>query len=56
MRDVLHKEGVFKVRAKSENYQGESKVRYSIADFHPMDYAQEAHHLSGLIDQYIAVM
>ncbi|KAI8913069.1 hypothetical protein DFJ77DRAFT_466661 [Powellomyces hirtus] len=50
INDALFKTYLFKVRAKAETYQDESKVRLSVISFSSVDYAAAAIDLAGMIE------
>lgn len=41
LKALTHREFLFRLRAKMETYQGESKVRVSVLSAAPVDYASE---------------
>jgi replication factor A1 len=50
--DVVFKEGTFKIRAKQETYNDETRLRCSIVSYHPINYVEASNHLIEFIEQY----
>jgi len=52
---VCWRDYTFRLRAKQENYNDETKVRLQIQDMHPVDPIKATQQLQALIDQYSQV-
>ncbi len=52
LSNVLFKEYTFKVRAKQESYQSETKIRYTIVSMQGLDYVDASRELLDMIDMY----
>ena len=52
IRDCEHKMARFRLRAKSEYYQGEQKMRYSLVSVHPVSFEAECKGILGVIAKY----
>ncbi|GAB4813811.1 hypothetical protein N2152v2_000857 [Parachlorella kessleri] len=49
MRERVWQEYVLRVKAQAQEYNGETRVRYAVADIKPVNYAQESRRLLDLI-------
>ncbi|EPZ35720.1 Replication factor A domain-containing protein [Rozella allomycis CSF55] len=53
VRKSTYKTFLFRIRAKSESYNGETRVRYNVMSISPIDYVKDAEYLLSKINSLL---